>query len=123
MRAGKNLLCALIGKCLERRKLLLEQGAGFSLQSRQGCSRPDAADDVGPLSIGIGKVGCAADFIHRIHGKEVFGWIGIDAVSVKSLGRNANDHGRLGIDVKRASHHARIAGIILLPCVIAHHGG
>ena len=123
MGAGKNLLGALIGKCLERRKLLLEQRAGLGLEGGQRGSRLDATDDVGPLSVGIGEVGCADDRIHRIHGKEVLGRIGIDAVPVKSLGRNTNDGGRLGIDVKRASHHARIACIILLPCVIAHHGG
>ena len=88
-----------------------------------GSSRLDATDDVGPLSVGIGEVRCADDLIHRIHGKEVLGRIGIDAVPVETLGRNADDRGRLGIDVERASHHARIACIILLPCVVAHHGG
>jgi len=79
------------------------------------------------LGIGDGMAGldhqCAGDFIHRIHGKEVFGRIGIDAVSVKSFWRNADNGGRLGIDVKRASHNVRIARVVLLPCVIAHHGG
>ena len=123
MGAGENLLGALIGKCLERGKLLLEQRAGLSLEGRQGSSRLNAADDVGPLRVGIGEVRCADDCIHRIHGKEVLGRIGIDAVPVESLWRNADDRGRLGVDVERASHNARIAGIILLPCVIAHHGG
>ena len=123
MGAGENLLRTLIRKCLQRRKLLSEQCAGFGLEGRQGGSRLHAADDVGPLRVGIGEVRCADDFIHRIHGKEVFGRIGIDAVSVKSLWRNADNGGRLRIDVKRASNNVRIACVVLLPCVIAHHGG
>ena len=114
---------ALIGKCLERRKLLLQQRAGLGLEGRQGSSRLDAADDIRPLGVGIGEVRRADDRIHRIHGQEVLGRIGIDAVPVESLRRNPDDRGRLGIDVKRASHHARVAGIILLPRVIAHHSG
>src|SRR5215831_15040733 len=40
--AGENLLGALIGKCLERRKLLLQKHAGLSLKSRQGSPRLNA---------------------------------------------------------------------------------
>ena len=120
--AGKNLLGALISKCLERRKLLLEQRAGLGLKGAQGGSRLDATDDVGPLRVGIVKVWRANDGVHRIHGKEVFRRIGIDAVAIETLWGYADDGGRLGIDVERASHHARIARIVLLPCVVAHHG-
>ena len=74
------------------------------------------------MSVRISEVRRPDDFIHRIHGKEVLRRIGIDAIPVKSLWRYTNDRGRLGIDVKRGSHHARITCIILLPCVIAHHG-
>ena len=99
--AGKNLLGALIGKCLERCICLLEQRARLSLKCRQRSSRLNAADDVGPLSIRIIEVRCTDDCIHRIHRKEVLRRIGIDAITVKSLWRNTNDCGWLGIDVKR----------------------
>ena len=38
--ARKNLLCAWIGKCLEGRKLLLEQRAGLGLNGGNDGSRP-----------------------------------------------------------------------------------
>src|SRR5712692_7949712 len=47
--APERLLVPFRLKHLERRKLLREEGAGFSLQGRQRYARFDTADDVSPL--------------------------------------------------------------------------
>src|SRR5713101_2506401 len=102
VRARECLLVAFCLKHFERRKLLSEEGAGFGLQRGQRHTRPDAADDVGPLDFGIVQIGRADDRVHRLKRQVIFGRLAGKTVAVKALRRDTHDGDGLGVDPKGA---------------------
>src|SRR5260221_11294488 len=110
--ARKRLLVAFCLKHFERRKLLLEEGAGLGLKRGQRRTRLDAAEDVGPLDFGIVKIGRADDRVHRLKRQVIFVRLAGKAVAVKALRRDTNDGDSLGVDPKGAANKGGVGGEI-----------
>src|SRR5215475_2178322 len=59
---------------------------------------------------------------HRFDRQVEIGWSSRQAVAVKMFWRNPGDSDGLGIDKECAAHYRRVAGVVALPCFVAHDG-
>ncbi len=92
------------------------------MQSRQRDARLDTANDVHPFNLGIVEVRDIGDDSHGLKRQVKVRGSTCKAIAEVALGRDADDGDRLRIDAESAAHNIWIAGIVVRPGVIAHHG-